>query len=97
MIILSVREPFLTARPDRLLRPLKKVTIMKRKPTAASMILRLEKGQKHLPVSREFLDMIGLTDGSLALVEVVGGEIRIKPPVLNYGKFVGLLSGKGSS
>jgi hypothetical protein len=70
---------------------------MKRKPTATSMILKIEKGQKHLPIPREFLEMIGIGDGGLALVEVVAGEIRIKSPVLNYGKFIGLLSGKGPS
>lgn len=67
---------------------------MKHKTSSTSVIVKIDKHSKSLAVPKELLDMIGLGDGSIVLIEVSNGVIVIKSPGINFGKYIGLLSGK---
>jgi antitoxin component of MazEF toxin-antitoxin module len=67
---------------------------MKKQQSAKALIIRLEKGGKGILIPRDFLEMIGLSDDQLVMVEVTDHEIRVKSPAVNYAKLIGLLSGK---
>ena len=67
---------------------------MKIKTSSTSVVVKIEKAQKALSIPRELLEIIGIADGSYVLIEVSNGQIVVKVPGLNFGKYVGLLSGK---
>lgn len=67
---------------------------MKIKTSSTSVVVKIEKAQKALSIPRELLEIIGIADGSYVLIEVSNGQIVVKVPGMNFGKYVGLLSGK---
>ena len=67
---------------------------MRKKQSSKAIVVKLEKGQKSIVIPRDILEMVGFGDGSLILVEVLDGVIVLKSPTINFGKYVGLLSGR---
>jgi bifunctional DNA-binding transcriptional regulator/antitoxin component of YhaV-PrlF toxin-antitoxin module len=66
---------------------------MKKKQSSTSIVVKLDKGTKTVTIPRELLEQAGFSDGTVVLIEVVDGTIVIKSPSVNFGRYIGILSG----